>query len=175
MSFGGRHDHHSRSSNVQKSADWSHVSAEEYRLASCGRCRIQLRFCATCDRGQRFCDACRPEQRRDSLQRAGAAYRIKPRARRLHATRQARYRERQRAKCSAQIVTHQLVTQPPSAPMSFRAPGITPGRKDNDDDRCSAARCSSCGVLLPAWARGTRRRRRMLTTRAPRVPRGPPH
>ena len=50
------------------------------------------------------------EQRKASLKRAGAAYRQTHRARRLQATKQARYRERL-ANFQAQIVTHQPLTQ----------------------------------------------------------------
>lgn len=70
----------------------SFVSSEEYRLALCERCRVQLRLCGRCDRGQRLCSACRPVRRRESLHRASAAYRVKPRARRLQSVRQARPR-----------------------------------------------------------------------------------
>jgi hypothetical protein len=89
---------------------WSLVASSAYRLALCERCRIQLRLCGRCDRGQRLCGDCRPLRRRESLRRAGAAYRVKLRAHRLHAARQARYRDRQRGKFSGQKVTHHAVT-----------------------------------------------------------------
>ncbi|KYF96122.1 hypothetical protein BE20_04520 [Sorangium cellulosum] len=87
---------------------------------------------------RRLCLDCRPLQRRESLRRAGAAYRTRLRARRLHAARQARYRERQRDKFSAQKVTHHRMTEAAAASMSQLAPENTPGRKDNHDDRILA-------------------------------------
>jgi hypothetical protein len=145
--------------------------SEDYRLASCERCHVQLRFCRVCDRGQRFCPICVPAQRRDSLRRAGATYRIKKRARRLQSTRQARYRER-RDKFSDPKVTHHSVTQASPSSISPPVPDVSSGRKEIDDDsNREAARCSVCGVVLPVWAR---RGRRALLRRSPRVPRGPP-
>lgn len=162
--------------HVQKSAAQSVVSSSEYRLASCERCRIQLRFCGRCDRGQRLCAACRPARRRESLRRAGAAYRVKPRSRRLQSVRQARYRDRLRAKFAERKVTHQTVTEAPFPTMSLPAPEITAGRKDDDDESIlDVGRCSLCGAELPLWARGQRRPElRTRGRRAPRVPRGPP-
>ena len=43
-----------------------------------------------------LCPACRPIRRRESVRRASAIYRVKPRARRLQSVRQARYRDRLR-------------------------------------------------------------------------------
>lgn len=161
---------------VQKSAAWSILSPSEYRLAICGRCRIQLRICGRCDRGQRLCDECRPARRRESVRRAGASYRVKPRARRLQAVRQARYRERLQDKFLSQKVTHHSVTEALFPTTSSPAPDITPGRKDEDDVSIrDVGRCSLCGAALPLWAgRRGRPDRRKLHHRAPRVPRGPP-
>jgi hypothetical protein len=162
--------------HVQKSAAWSVLSPSEYRLAICERCRIQLRICGRCDRGQRLCDECRPARRRESVRRAGAAYRVKARARRLQSVRQARYRDRLRDKFADQKVTHHLVTEVPSPSTSSLAPEITAGKEDDDDTSIpDVGRCSLCRAPLPLWARrrgqaGWRNVRR----RAPRVPRGPP-
>jgi DNA replication protein DnaC len=49
------------------------VSSEEYRLALCERCRVQLRLRGRCDRGQRLCPACRPVRRRESAVRFATA------------------------------------------------------------------------------------------------------
>lgn len=128
------------------------MSSSEYRLAICERCRIQLRICGRCDRGQRLCDGCRPARRRESVRRAGAAYRVKPRARRLQSVRQARYRDRLRGKFTAQEVTHHEVTQAPAPTMSVLVPETTTGRKDDDDGSIrDVGRCSLCGAPLPLW------------------------
>lgn len=113
---------------VQKSAARGSVSSEEYRLATFGRCRVQLRLCARCDRGQRFCKVCRVLQRRDSVQRAGLAYRRKFAARRLHAAAQLRYRRRRQDKLSESKVTHHTVTQAPPASTSLLAPESSGGK-----------------------------------------------
>jgi len=114
-------------------------------------------------------------QRRESLRRAGAAYRIKHRARRLQAVRQARYRDRIRAKLSAEKVTHHTVTEAPS-PTTSTAPEISDGGKDVDDNSIrDLGYCSLCGAPLPFWARRRRgAEHRTVPRRAPRVPRGPP-
>jgi hypothetical protein len=70
---------------------------ESARLACCARleCRRQFSACGPCDHGRRYCGAeCASAARRDSLRRAGRAYQRTHRGSRLHATRQARYRER---------------------------------------------------------------------------------
>ncbi len=162
--------------HVQKTAAWSFLSSSEYRLDYCERCRVQLRFCGRCDRGQRLCVECKPVRRRESQRRAAARYRVKPRARRLHAARQARYRDRVRDKFPAQKVTHHPMTEASRPSMSSLSPTVPVGRKDDDDVSVhNVGRCSICGAPLPPWARrrGTRERRRGQT-RAPRVPRGPP-
>lgn len=164
--------------HVQKSAAWRLLSLSEYRLALCERCRIQLLLCGRCDRGQRLCADCRALRRRASLRRAGGTYRRKPRARRLQAARQSRYRDRQRDKFPDQKVTHHTVTEPEIASTSPLAPEITPGGKEDDADPIrTTGHCSICGAPLPAWATGVRRARhagRPRRRRAPRVPRGPP-
>jgi len=162
--------------HVQKSAAWGFVS-EEYRLALCGRCRVQLRLCGRCDRGQRFCGHCGPVQRQESVRRAGAAYRVRPRARRLQAARQARYRDRQRAKFSDRKVTHQSVTQEGASKTASLTLEIGSSRRDQDDVSIRELnRCSICGVQLSSWSRRWRRARSSAPQRrrAPRVPRGPP-
>ena len=116
------------------------MSSEEYRLALCERCRVQLRLCGRCDRGQRLCSACRPVRRRESLHRASAAYRVKPRARRLQSVRQARYRDRFRGNFVEKKVTHHTVTQAASSPTSSPAPEITTGRRDRGGDRPAVSR-----------------------------------
>jgi len=70
------------------------VPPDTFRVFICARCRVQLRACSRCDRGRRFCRQCAPEQRRESVRRAGAVYRVARRSRRLQATRQARSRDR---------------------------------------------------------------------------------
>jgi hypothetical protein len=159
--------------HVQYSAAWSSLPSEQFRVVVCGRCRVQLRLCARCDRGHRFCRLCGPVQRRESVRRAGAAYRIAPRSRRLQATRQARYRERQ-AKFAVQKVTHQSVTEadvPSTAPVPLE---IDSGRKDPDDrSNRNPDRCSFCRAWLPVWAR-SEPRCRYRARRTPRPPRGPP-
>lgn len=147
--------------------------SETFRVVVCGRCQRQIRLCTRCDRGRRFCPPCAAEQRRDSVRRASAAYRIRLRARRLHATRQARYRDRL-AKFSAKKVTHQLVTQATASPIDAVAPELDSGGKDRQDDEiCDQVRCSLCGGALPRWARLAPLQRRR-STRTPRPPRGPP-
>jgi hypothetical protein len=124
-------------------------------LASCERCRIQLRFCGRCDRGQRLCAECRPARRRESLRRAAAAYRIKPRSRRPQSARQARYRVRQRDQFAVQKVTHQSVTQAsvPTTPSS--TPVVSAGGKDDHDlavrdvGRCSLLRRAVAALGSP--------------------------
>lgn len=148
------------------------MGGETYRLGSCGRCRQQLRLCSSCDRGQRFCGGCRPEQRREVVRRAGAAFQGKLRGRRLHAARQARYLERRRDKFVAPKVTHPTVTEEAPPPKPVLALEIASSGKDRHvESRDDEQRCTSCGAPLPTWAQ---RSRRATLHRAPRVPRGPP-
>lgn len=158
----------------KKVAGRSAVRSASYRLWSCARCREQQRLCRPCDRGQRLCTPCAPEQRRQAVRRAGARYQGTRRGRRLHAARQARYRER-RANFAAPKVTHPSVTQAAAAPTASVQPEVVSGGKDRDERaKTDRHRCSRCGVALPPWARVERRRGRPLGRRAPRPPRGPP-
>jgi hypothetical protein len=78
--------------------------APSNRLTTCAAhgCNRPFAVCGGCDRGRRFCSrSCADSARRGSLQRAGRQYQATDRGRRLHAARQARYRDRLRA------VTHQ--------------------------------------------------------------------
>jgi len=161
---------------VQKSAARGSVSSEEYRLAICSRCRVQLRLCRRCDRGQRFCKGCRDLQRRDSVRRAGMVYRRKFAARRLHAAAQRRHRRRQQDKISASKVTHHTVTQARPASTSLLAPESSGGKELDVSSVSTFSRCSLCGAPLPRWARRHRRRaaHRGRARRAPRLPQGPP-
>ena len=107
---------------------------------------MQLRLCERCDLGRRFCTNCAREQRHDSIRRAAACYRPKLRARRLHAVRQARYRER-RGKFSASKVTHHTATQGESASTSPVAPENVSGRKDRgDESNRDPARAAACAA-----------------------------
>lgn len=171
---GGLHLHHGPSSIVQYSAVRSSLRSETYRITVCQRCRVQLLLCAGCDKGRRFCAHCRPAQRRDSMRRAGGQYRIKPRSKRLHAARQARYRDR-RSKFSDQKVTHHPVTQAPGGASSLVSPEVVSGGKDQDEDPGNAlARCSFCNEPLPVWGLREPHHSRVVRRRSPRLPRGPP-
>jgi hypothetical protein len=133
------------------------------------RHRWRHRLCGRCDRGQRLCSECGPLRRRESVRRAGAAYRVKPRARRLQSVRQARYRDRLRAKFAEQKVTHQTVTEAPSPTTSSSAPDVTAGGKDGDDEsNFEVGRCSLCRAALPLWARSGRRSSRAGIRTLPR-------
>jgi len=73
------------------------------RLFNCARCARQVRICSHCDRGQIYCAGdCARQARQASLREAGRRYQESRQGRRLHAARQAHYRQRQREK-----VTHQ--------------------------------------------------------------------
>jgi hypothetical protein len=119
--------------------------------------------------GRRFCRECAPKQRRESVRRAGAVYRIAPRSRRLQATRQARYRERRATKFSAQKVTHQSVTEAPAQASASVALEKVSGGKDRDDSSNRSAHCSFCGSPLPVWAQRWSQPRN-VRGRAPRPP-----
>lgn len=153
----------------------SRVRSESFRVVVVyGRCHAQLRLCGRCDRSRRFCPPCSVEQRRDSIRRAGAAYRVARRARRLHATRQARYRDRH-ANFSAQKVTHQSVTQAAATRTDSVVPEPDSGGKDREDVLvCDQGRCSLCGAALPPWTRRSSAPGRGIVRRAPRLPRAPP-
>ena len=73
-----------------------------YALCPAQACQRQFFLCSRCDRGQRYCSpACSAAARRAERREAAARYQHGRRGRRLHAARQARYRERR-----AQKVTH---------------------------------------------------------------------
>jgi hypothetical protein len=81
------------------------VLEDSYRLFNCVRCREQVKICAFCDRGQIYCaTGCSRESRREKQRAAGRRYQATYRGRRKHAARQARYRERRKAR---EKVTHQ--------------------------------------------------------------------
>jgi hypothetical protein len=91
---------------------------DSYRLYSCGRCRRQTHICPRCDRGQIYCGAtCSKHSRRQKQREAGRRYQQSRRGRLMHARRQQRYRQRQRA---PQEVTHQGIpaSSEPSASKS---------------------------------------------------------
>ncbi len=78
------------------------------RLYHCHRCHTQVIICSSCDRGQRYCTrGCAASARLDSRRRAGKKYQS-TRSERFHnASRQQRFRERQKQK-----VTHQGSNDP---------------------------------------------------------------
>lgn len=86
---------------------------ESSRLTTCGAsgCFRPFAVCGACDRGRRYCSLeCAGVARRSSVRRAGKRYQGTERGRSLHAVRQARYRDRQRA------VTHQARAVPANYP-----------------------------------------------------------
>jgi len=145
------------------------------RLAACAAhgCNRPFAVCGGCDRGRKFCSrVCANSARRESLQRAGRQYQATARGRSLHATRQARYRDRQRA------VTHQSRVAEPKSPanspkhgsVAVSAIGASPGL-------CLPPRCAFCrqsGVFLRNGfiERSPRRKHQRHATRNVRVQHG---
>ena len=81
-------------------ASRTRTGSPSHRFAACANqaCSRPFAVCGRCDRGRRFCSpGCADNARRSSLQRAGQRYQATARGRQLHATRQARYRDRLRA------------------------------------------------------------------------------
>ena len=73
------------------------------RLFNCARCQCQVVICSHCDCSHRYCSAnCAQLSRLDKQREAAIRYQLSPKGRLAHASRQQRYRERQKEK-----VTHQ--------------------------------------------------------------------
>ncbi len=118
----------------------------------CDRCRTAVYICSWCDHGHRYCSShCRQAARRRSLSEAGQRYQQSRRGRRLHAQRQATYRQRLRAR-SRQKVTHHRC-RPTSGSASVTSRERTPERSDlspvGHGSRCRNASspivCRFCG------------------------------
>jgi len=111
------------------------------RLFHCARCHCQVILCRRCDRGHVYCaNGCARHARRDSLQRAGARYRVTRRGRLNNALRQRRFRARQ------QKVTHHrsvVVATPAVLAVTLTVPDSAAhnGRGHHVD----AIRCHCCG------------------------------
>ena len=136
----------------------------------CDGCRLVLYICSWCDRGQRYCSRrCREAARRQTLLSAGRRYQQTRRGRRLHASRQQAYRERQRKK-----VTHHPCRPPgESARVAacVREPTIRHQRVVLDSLRSRELRCGVCGHPCERVIRHD-----FLRCRRPRrLPGGPTH
>lgn len=112
------------------------------RLAACAAhgCNRPFAVCGGCDRGRKFCSrVCANSARRESLRRAGRQYQATARGRSLHATRQARYRDRQRA------VTHQSrVAEPNFLENSPKYGSVVASTTGASPGLCVPPRCAFC-------------------------------
>ena len=145
------------------------------RLAACAAhgCNRPFAVCGGCDRGRKFCSrVCANSARRESLRRAGRQYQATARGRSLHATRQARYRDRQRA------VTHQSrVAEPNFLENSPKYGSVVASTTGASPGLCVPPRCAFCrqsGVFLRNGFidRSPRRNRQRRATRNVRVQHG---
>ena len=132
-----------------------------YALCPAQACRRQFFLCSRCDRGQRYCSpACSAAARRTERRETAARYQRGHRGRRLHAARQARYRERR-----AQKVTHPgrgagMV----SGTLRALVVAALAAAPTKDSPRVEALpirpRCRVCGLVLDFVRPGTLARRR---------------
>ena len=75
------------------------ANPESHRLFLCDYCGSQVEVCTPCDRRHSYCGSpCARAARAISHREANHRYQATDRGRKLHAERQARYRERQRSK-----------------------------------------------------------------------------
>jgi hypothetical protein len=125
-----------------------------------------VRICPRCDRGNVYCgDECATIRRRESIEGARRRYESTLRARRLHAARQQRYRERQRA-AQREVTDHRPPAVAPSATLAAdadEAPAATPTLTR------PVVRCDFCGRFCAPFGRHDfvrkRRRDRLLVGR----------
>jgi hypothetical protein len=142
----------------------------------CARCRLLVQICPRCDRGNIYCGAqCATIRRRESIERARERYERTPRARRLHAARQQRYRERKRA--ALQEVTDQ--GPPPVATSATLAADADEAPAETPTPTRPVVRCDFCGRACAPFARRNfvrkRRRDRLLVgSKRPPPRRKPP-
>jgi hypothetical protein len=148
------------------------------RLTTCAvqGCNRPFAVCGGCDRGRRFCSRpCANSARRSSLQRAGRQYQATARGRSLHATRQARYRDRlsEVTRQSRDVEPNLPTNGPKSTPIAVSITAVRAGL-------CLPPRCAFChrpGVFLRNgfldWTPRRRHRRRpSQRTRSVRVQNG---
>lgn len=128
------------------------------RARQCPRCHILFALCPPCARARYCSTTCACAARRDGLRNAAQAYQRTGRGRRLHAVRQARYRERR-----ARNVTHQSSTQPP--------PTATVG---THTDPATTPPCTEVLDATHSPDRGDRATRATPRTLPPLVPSGAP-
>jgi hypothetical protein len=142
---------------------------ESHRLASCAlrSCSRLFSVCGSCDRGRRYCSAsCSAAARRRSVRRAGRQYQRTERGRRLHAIRQARYRERQ-----AHVTHHAQGGSPGSLGSDAPSCFVAPPRGDDGTQRPAPPDCALCGrhgeLLRRCFRRSAPPVRRRTRTRQP--------
>lgn len=154
-------------------------SPDAHRLSLCGHpaCRKQLVVCLDCDHGRRYCSrACAQDARRAQNRVAAREYQRTERGRLLHAARQARYRDRCRARVTHQsgVLTDASGGEPPSGPVDqpptdgvSTAPTTARAGEANQPLESASAQqnrpsCAFCGreaAFLRQWSRGHKRSR----------------
>lgn len=137
------------------------LGRESWRLASCPRCRAQMRLCSDCDRAHVYCSkACASSARRESVADAGRRYAASERGRANNRARQARFR--------ARVTHHSSPSAPPeretpaadetvsgvAATAGFEdPPGGGDAKPNGLPSSDEALRCTICGRPLPRRAR----------------------
>ena len=104
-----------------------------YRIFCCEGCGALLCVCHGCDRGQRYCPSndCGKRARQQALRRYRARYQKTLRGGRLHAARQAAYRQR---KAEQKKVTDHALTSSATVPMLSSVPAaiLLAGQEDKN-------------------------------------------
>lgn len=131
------------------------VERPDCRRFFCDLCQRVVYVCSWCDRGQRYCSAvCSVTARASKRLEAGRRYQASRRGRRLHADRQARYRQRQRERLEK--VTHQgcpeqaeagivaaCVSEPEASPPGVDSPD-SPQSEPRREPMSWSGRCAFC-------------------------------
>jgi hypothetical protein len=166
--------HRGRSSRAVSTPPDRANEPESHRCTSCAlrSCSRLFAACGSCDRGRRYCSrSCSVIARRSGVRRAGERYQGTERGRRLHAIRQARYRDRQ-----ARVTHHGRVASPRIPDPGAGPTSTAPQPHGSDRVRAATPRegpalpdCALCGrhadFLRGCFGREVRLRRSRRRTR----------